>query len=419
MIYQTITNKVKPVALRILATVLLAASYSIVAVLSRLSGRRGRGMRRSSRILVIGTFHNPNWFHSHIGPLCQCGVQEVILVCDHPMDQKERLRYACPPRIVSMLLSRAAAKFIWAVLYGIRFRPDLYMGYHIFPAAISALAAARILNRPACYQVTSGQTELEGGGWLAENRILNALGAPSSAIEKMASAVVSEFDLVVVRGSGAKKYLRAFGYERQLAIITGSAEVPQSCLEHNARDIDVIFVGRLTDCKRPDQFVAIMQEVVRLRSTLKAVMIGDGPNEEKLIHQIAGQGLQGNVELLGKRKDVATLMARSRVFVLTSRSEGLSIAMIEAMMSGVVPVVADVGDLKDLVQDGVNGYVVAGDDIATFLHHILRLLDESDLWQCCSRNASDVAKDYSSIDAITGKWRDEIDVLMKQRTMSP
>jgi glycosyltransferase involved in cell wall biosynthesis len=312
-------------------------------------------------------------------------------------------------------MSRAIAKFLWAIFYGIRYQPDLYMGYHIFPAALSALAVARILNRPACYQVTSGQTELEEGGWQAENRLLGALGGPSATIGKMASAVVSEFDLVVVRGSGAKAYIRAIGYKRQLAIITGSADIPIDFLTHAKRDIDVVFVGRLTACKQPERFVSVMREIAQFRTTLKAVMIGDGPNEKELKSQIARASLQGNVKLLGKRKDVAAMLARSKVFVLTSRSEGLSIAMIEAMMSGVVPVVADVGDLKDFIQNGTNGYLITGDDIATFTRHIVSLLDDPVLWQKCSKKAIRTVKSCSSIDAISSKWRDEFNTLMEQR----
>jgi L-malate glycosyltransferase len=398
---------------RALAIVVLATTYGGTYILSKLNDRRRKTKRQSGKILVIGTFHNPNWFHSHIEPLCRCGIQEVILVCDQPMDYKEKLRFACPPRLLAILFSRAGAKFIWAMLYGIRYRPDLYMGYHIFPAALSALAVARILNRPACYQVTSGPLEIEGGGWHAENRLLSALGHPSPTIEKIALKAICEFNLIIVRGTGAKKYLRDKGYNRHLAIITGSAAIPMTYLSYNLRDIDIIFIGRLTECKRPEQFVTIIGQLVKLKPSLKTVIVGDGPDEKKLTCQIRKDKLQNNIQLLGKRKDVETLLSHSKIFVLTSRSEGLSIAMIEAMISGVVPVVADVGDLKDLVQDGINGYVVDGDDIATFTSRILKLLNEPDLWEHFSLQAIQTAKTYSSVYAISKKWQEEFNNLMK------
>jgi L-malate glycosyltransferase len=397
-----------------LAQSILYFSYAVVARFSRYTDRRGKYAQSSGKILVIGTFHNPNWFHSHIEPLCQCGVQEVILVCDKPMEPKKRLRFACPPRFLSHCISRAGAKFLWTIFYGMRHRPDLYMGYHIFPGALSALVVARIFNRPACYQVTSGPTELEGGGWLAENRLLAALQTPSSRIEKQVNRLVAEYDLVIVRGSKAKKYIRDIGYNRQLAIITGSAAAPITIKRFDERDIDVIFVGRLADTKRPDRFVSIIKMVKKQKEDVGAKIVGDGPNGKELESQITADCLNHNLELLGQRKDVPELLGRSKIFVLTSRSEGLSIAMIEAMMAGVVPVVADVGDLRDLVDDGINGFVIDGDDLATFSLRVARLLEDRDLWLRCSKSALESATAYSSLNVVAGKWREQFEVLLEK-----
>ena len=69
-----------------------------------------------------------------------------------------------------------------------------------------------------------------------------------------------------------------------------------------------------------------------------------------------------------------SILIRSKIFVLTSRTEGLSIAMAEAMASGVVPVVANVGDLADLVVDGVTGFLVTLDNVPEFVQRAALLL---------------------------------------------
>ena len=396
--------------LRAAALVALTFIYRAAWLLARALGRRGHGVaRRSGSILAIGTFHNPNWIQSHLRPLARSGIGEVILVCDPEVRAMAstpiaRVRFECPPWWMARLLSRALAKFLWSIRCGWRYRPDLYMGYHIFPAAVSALVVARLFNRPACYQDTSGPLELEGGGWHAENRLLTALQRPSPSVERAVSAVVREFDSVVVRGSGAQRYIRSLGYRGSMAVITGSVEPAAGWLGFGQRTIDIAFVGRLTEYKRPDRFVATLAEVVRALPATRAVMIGDGPDAEALRAQADPLGLAANLPFLGKRSDVDELLARTRVFMLTSRWEGLSIAMIEAMAAGAVPVVADVGDLADLVADGVNGFVVPPDDIAGYARACVRLLSNEADWRGFSRQALDGALAYSGIDAIARRW---------------
>lgn len=396
--------------LRIGSIAILGAVYGGAWLLCRALNRRGQGaLRRSGCILAIGTFYNPNWIQSHIRPLARSGVGEVILVCDSEVRAMApvpipQVRFECPPPWMTAVLTRAGAKFVWSLRCALRYRPDLYMGYHIFPAAVSALIIARLANRPACYQDTSGPLELEGGGWHAENPLLAALQRPSRLIERAAAAVVREFDSVVVRGSGAEAHIRRIGYTGRIATITGSVDPSGEWRGFASRPIDIVFVGRLTEYKRPDRFVAALAEVVKALPAARAVMIGDGPDAAALRAQAQALGIASNLELLGKRSDVDELLARSRVFLLTSRWEGLSIAMLEAMAAGAVPVVADVGDLADLVENGASGFIVAPDDIAGYARGCVRALSSEAAWTALSRQAASSSLARSGIDAIARRW---------------
>lgn len=392
---------------RIASYVLLVSVYVLtllVAVVGHAIPRRR--WKPTGRIMVTGTFHNPNWYLSHITPLTRSGVKEVILVIDEPLQPLDKVRFVCPPRWLARLISRAGAKCVWTVVVGLRCRPDMYMGYHIFPSAVSALCAARLLNRPACYQDTSGPTELQGGGWRAENRVLGGLGNPSPLIESLVRRVVREFDLVVVRGTRAAAFLREIGYRKNLAIITGSVQTPERWYRHDERDCDLVFIGRLTECKRPDRFISVVAGVARQISEITAIVVGDGPEMMAVRQQAQTMGVEDCVTFLGTREDVSELLCRSKVYVLTSRSEGLSIAMIEAMANGAVPVVSDVGDLCDLVQDGFNGFVLDEDDIEGFCNHVVQMLGDEAVWRECSLAAMKAATQYSSVEAVSNKWRD-------------
>ena len=390
-------------ARRWVAIVGVGAIYTVVRWVSHRFGRPRAG-QPSGCILVIGTFSNPNWFHAHIRPLARSGLGTVVLVCDEPVEPIRGVRVHSPPRWLQVLLSRAGAKLVWTLRCAWRYRPDLYMGYHIFPLAAIALCVARLFGKPACYQATGGPLELEGGGWLAENRALRALGGPSPLVARLAAAVVCEFDSVVVRGSGAATYMRGLGFKHGLAVITGSVEPRSAWRDFHARSIDVAFVGRLTDIKRPDRFIGAVAAIAAAVPGVRVAVIGDGPDAPMLHEQVAALGLTDNVSFLGQRADVDQLLAATRVFILTSRSEGLSIAMLEAMAAGAVPVVADVGDLRDAIGHGENGFLVDQDDIAGYATAAIRLLTDESEWCACSRHAAHSALLKSGIDAIAQQW---------------
>lgn len=366
---------------------------------------------------MVGTFHNTGWFTSHAAPLAASGCRSVVFVADAPLPAPAGVRFACPPRWMGRLLGRAASKLLWLIVVGWRHRPDLYMGYHIFPGALTALIVARLMGRPACYQMTGGPIEVLGGGVHNENRLMSGLARPSAYLERLAMAVVRQFDLVVVRGKGATRFLRERGANGAVAVIPGS--VRREFFDTRAeRDLDLIFVGRLSEIKQPQQFVEIVAALNLRRETeapaqtppepVRAAMVGDGPLAESVRRRAEQLGVSGQIQFVGKSRDVMSLLVRSRIFVLTSRSEGLSIAMAEAMAAGVVPVVADVGELGDLVVDDENGRLIAPNDVGAFARAIAQLLSEPERWDECSRAAVESARRYCHIDAVAEQWRERL-----------
>lgn len=374
----------------------------IVSLLGRIIPRRK--WKPNGRIMVTGTFHNPNWYLSHVTPLARSGVKEVILVVDEPQLPLEKVRFVCPPRWVARLLSRAGAKAIWMIIAGIRYRPDLYMGYHFGPGPCSALVAGKLLGRPSCYQMTGGPIVIKGGGVDAIGSVGGSLGQASGFIEALALRVIRKFELVVVRGSRAKEFLATHGVEKSVAVITGSVNGFPS-RQQDDREIDLVFVGRLSPIKQVDQFITIVDAVARAMPNVRAAIVGDGPLMADLRARVERLELTDNIEFLGKRKDVGAILARSKVFVLTSKSEGLSIAMAEAMAAGTVPVVADVGELGDLAIDGVNGYLVKPNSIDEYEKNILSLLQDQTLWEEYSFRAIKDARAYCDIEVVSNKWR--------------
>ncbi len=98
----------------------------------------------------------------------------------------------------------------------------------------------------------------------------------------------------------------------------------------------------------------IMARVVARRPDAVLVMAGDGPEREACEALAAELGLQDNVRFLGSRDDVPQILAACDLVVVPSKSEGLSLAAIEAC-AGKAVVGFDAGGLSDVITDEVSG----------------------------------------------------------------
>jgi glycosyltransferase involved in cell wall biosynthesis len=404
-----------------LVFLLVGSIYGFALLWSRLLGRpRPLASGKARRVAVVGTFYNSNWFISHATPLARSGIEELLVVTDQPQPHVDGVRVICPSDWSVAVFGRTLAKLACLLLTGLRYRPDLYMGYHIMPCAVMALVAGRAFGRPASYQMTGGPIEVIGGGIGAENPVLGRLGPSGRRLEGLALRVVREFDQVIVRGKGAFRFLVDRGIASSaVAIIPGSVD-PEAIPLAGARPHDLVFLGRLAELKQPLQFVEILAGVTRALPTVRGLVIGDGPLQPSMRERAAELGVADRLEFAGKTHQVLALLAASRVFVLTSRTEGLSIAMAEAMMAGVVPVVANVGDLSDLVRDGVNGYLVEPNDVETYVRRVRAILEEPGLWGRLSDEAAAAARGLVGLDHVAGRWRDRIAaVLRAERTPPP
>lgn len=125
-------------------------------------------------------------------------------------------------------------------------------------------------------------------------------------------------------------------------------------------------VGRLDKVKDQAGLLAafkLLQERAGQRhADFRLIIVGGGPEHEALQRRIEQLGLTQTVRLLGNRSDVATLLAESDVFVLSSIAEGMPLTLLEAMASGLPVVATEVGDVASLVENGTTGTLVPPGD---------------------------------------------------------
>ncbi|MCG3128942.1 MAG: Glycosyltransferase Gtf1 [Phycisphaerae bacterium] len=356
-------------------------------------------------LMLTGTFNNPNWFRSHILPLAAAdSIGQISVVCDRPLMPLDKVTYICPSDRCRRLLGRSAAR-AWTLLRSAaRLKPDLLMGYHIMPNALLCLVAARLCGGQAVYQMTGGPVQLVGGGCGSENPLLRKLRRPSRLLERLMFAAVRRFDLVVVRGENAAAYLREHGLARRIAIIAGSIDVERFRPRSATARYDMVLVARHIAQKRVDRFLDLIERVRADYPALRAAVAGDGPLHGALREYATHLKLGECVEFLGHVVDVPELLARSRLFVLTSESEGLSIAMMEAMAAGLPVIAPRVGDLGELLWPDQTGLFITLEDLPRAADAVVRLLADPRRLERLSRGARDAVVARHSIEAIARRW---------------
>lgn len=148
-----------------------------------------------------------------------------------------------------------------------------------------------------------------------------------------------------------------------------------------ARDLShppvVVSVTRLRPPKDTLTLVRALQIVAP--QLHQALIVGDGPERSSISTAIDQAGLGDRVELLGDRADVRELLARSDIFVLATLSEGMPLALLEAMAEGLPVVASRVGGIPEIVQDGENGLLVPAGDPDALARALHRLLTDPDL----------------------------------------
>ncbi len=127
-------------------------------------------------------------------------------------------------------------------------------------------------------------------------------------------------------------------------------------------------------------------------------VVGDGPERAALEAQVAALGLRDRVRFLGYRSDVPELLAACDVFVLPSLYEGLPLALLEAMASGVPVVATAIGGVDEAVQDGVSALLVPPADARALGVAIRTLLDDPGLARQLGTTGMAVARRSFSVE---------------------
>ncbi len=382
----------------------------LALVVTRLFGRRRRrlGPREGCEIMLTGRFESNNWILAFLSPLSaskECA--SLSLVSTNPVPPMPKVLAIYPPKWLMRVMGVTQARlltFLWAAM---RRRPHIVGGFHLIMNGIAAAIVGRLIGARSMYFCVGGPPEIQGDGGLHSDAHpwFAKMVTPDSVVEERLLRIVAGFDAVITMGSHAVNFLRDKGIVTDFHVVSGGIDPIRFQPTQENPSIDLISTGRLVPIKRIDVFLQAVRNVADKIPEIRAVIVGEGELRDELQTLSIDLGVDRYVSFTGylDDDDVVTWLRRSKVFVLTSDSEGLSLSMIEAMMCGLPAVVSDVGDLGDLVEDGVNGYLVPRRSPDLFADRIIELLTDEQKLKAFSQAARYSTLRYTT-EAATAKW---------------
>jgi glycosyltransferase involved in cell wall biosynthesis len=317
-------------------------------------------------------------------------VQEIVVVRQEPMppNLKKIRNVSFPPGGVALSALRMLRE---AELVMRHERVDFTVGFNPVPWGSVGFAAALLRHVPACVSFIG----------LDFKRAMHPLAAP-------ALRALNRAHLVTVTGERMRRGLIERGVRpEKIRILPHAVDTERFRPGEAEPEYDVISVGHLIRRKRMDVLVDAVAELKARGIEVRTAILGEGEERPALEAQIAARGVAGLVTLLGFRHDVEAVLRRARVFALVSDWEGVPFAMIEALCSGLVPIVTDVGTIADWVEHEKNGHIVPVGDPLALARSIERLIRDGSHYAELRERAL-AARRTLSLEAGVAFWRDAL-----------
>ena len=344
-------------------------------------------------VMVFMGLDNKYKAKTYILPLIQVkDIERIHIIKDEPFYNHNKTIFHSPPRILLRHpILKTIYKFILSIIILLRFNIDIVYGIQMFPHGIMTWISSKIFSKSYVLALINGDRELH-----SKNKILS----------KFASKVIREANFLIMEGitdkisdkSEIPKFLNDINISKEV-ILPGHS----SCFINDffplktRKKWDIITVSRLHKIKRIDLFIEIVEEVSKNRN-IKCAIIGNGPMDLILKKMVDRKNLQGSIEFLGEipNNKLNNYYNQSKLFLLSSKNEGLPATIIEAMLTEICVISTDVGSISRCIKHGFNGFIYNFENISDSTKIILNLLDNKDFREQIAKNGRITALSYSA-----------------------
>lgn len=212
-------------------------------------------------------------------------------------------------------------------------------------------------------------------------------------------------DRVVVQTQNNKEYFSK-AVQKKCDVIANPVDLgkisPGAAVKAKKENI-IVTAGRLIKVKNHPLLIKAFAKIHKEFPEYSLVIYGEGNCRDELEKLISNLNLEKCVFLPGSEKNLYEKECSAELFVLSSDCEGMPNALLEAMCLGLPVVSTDVSGAPDIIENGVNGFLVPKGDLDGLTDSIRRMLEDSSIRRRCSENATELAQRLS-VEKIYRQW---------------
>ena len=174
----------------------------------------------------------------------------------------------------------------------------------------------------------------------------------------------------------------------------------------DGRDVVITHISNFRPVKRIQDLVYAMRIVTKEVPDARLVLVGNGPERHKIERLVDRLDLGKHVDFTGFRSDISHLLGCTDVVVLCSETESTPLTLLEGMSCGLPVVATEVGGIPEIVENGVNGYLVPPKHPEAIAEKILELNADPKLRRRLGGAARERILDQYTIERIVGQYVD-------------
>jgi len=337
---------------------------------------------------------------SKVMPIVSCDrISNVLVFREEKGFEINGVRYITLPIFITKIkikffyiIIRFIYEFLQLLAYSILYKPNYINGVYTLPCGLISMIVSKIVGCKNIVSVIGGEIEIKtyykfSPFW----KFLNLWMLKKSTV-------------ITTKGTKISNYLvQSHIKKRKIFEYNGSIDTHKFAKKNLERDIDILFLGTFRRLKGPDRVLKVINKLRKDFPKIISYFLGDGYLFDTIREEIKKLHLEKNIVLLGYVNNPAQYFQRSKIFIMPSRSEGLSTAMLEAMACGCVPIVSNVGNMTDVAHHGVNAMVVNDYmDIETFTKYAKELLMDETKREMLSRNGCQLVNEKYSVETQAG-----------------
>jgi glycosyltransferase involved in cell wall biosynthesis len=293
----------------------------------------------------------------------------------------------------------------------------IHVHQFLYPAFVSALIGQKILKKPVLVKSASS-------GGTSDIKLLRKVPLGSLQLDFL----LKEVEILVAVSKATAHDFKEIGYsESRISYIPNGVEIPIPGKTNYDRVIQVITVTRLSQEKGVDILLRSWTEVVREIGNLRLFIVGDGPLDSQLKALSRSLGIGASVDFVGMVEDASKFLGATDLFVLSSRSEGMSNALLEAMSYGIPCIATQVGGNSELLgaenheisRGGYilaeNGLLINPDDVRGLTEAILFFIRDHHKREEMGRRGRQYIERNHSIDLVAQRYMALYQSLLNKR----